>query len=184
MAKLSNTEITKINILVGIGNDRYSFFDGGIKDGEGIWYEALRDETKAERTIASRAIAKLVKDGYVTKDRQDGEDDYWVALTAKGATAALALKGEDYLSTELEAPAKAPKATIENGSGNCKCGCGDIVASMGKSQYRPGHDAKHVSNLSRAFKGANADQQDRIQKIASDSLSQALFLKFMRAVGK
>jgi hypothetical protein len=42
-----------------------------------------------------------------------------------------------------------PTATIENGSGNCLCGCGQIVGKMGKSFYKPGHDARHAGQVAR-----------------------------------
>jgi hypothetical protein len=36
-----------------------------------------------------------------------------------------------------------------HGSGNCLCGCGDLVLTMGRSLYKPGHDARHAGNLGR-----------------------------------
>lgn len=43
----------------------------------------------------------------------------------------------------------APAATEQNGSGNCLCGCSELVGRMGKSLYRPGHDARHAGTLAR-----------------------------------
>ncbi|WP_427115603.1 hypothetical protein [Pseudarthrobacter scleromae] len=39
--------------------------------------------------------------------------------------------------------------TDRNGSGNCLCGCGELVLTMGRSLYKPGHDARHAGNLGR-----------------------------------
>ena len=36
-----------------------------------------------------------------------------------------------------------------HGSGNYLCGCGELVLTMGRSLYRPGHDARHAGNLGR-----------------------------------
>ena len=42
-----------------------------------------------------------------------------------------------------------PATTKAHGSGNCLCGCGELVQTMGRSLYRPGHDARHAGNLGR-----------------------------------
>lgn len=180
MAKgLSNTKKAEINILVGIGNNKYSFFDEGIVEGSGIWYEALRDETPGmSANLAARGITQLVKDGFAIKSRDD--EDYWVELTELGAKAALAMKGDDRLSiTEEEAaPAtrKAPTAQVAAGAG-CKCGCGTQVQGK-NATYRPGHDAKHVSRLVQETKATGKQPKETSQ------LSTRLFAKYIKAVSK
>lgn len=67
----------------------------------------------------------------------------------------------------------------------CKCGCRENVA--GKSVYRPGHDARHVSRLL-----ATADEvftrtgalTELIQRAKSELPSTALYAKFIRALDK
>ncbi|AXH43980.1 hypothetical protein SEA_KINGBOB_53 [Arthrobacter phage KingBob] len=180
MAKgLSNTKKAEINILVGIGNGHYSFFDEGIVEGSGIWYDALRDETTGiSSNLAARAITLMVKDGYVTKERDD--EEYWVALTELGAKAALAMKDEGVLAITEEAvepkERKAPTAQVAQG-GQCKCGCGTQVNGK-KATYRPGHDAKHVSRLVMETKTTGKQPKETSQ------LSTRLFAKYIKAVSK
>ncbi|ALY09460.1 hypothetical protein FDH59_gp57 [Arthrobacter phage Joann] len=175
---LSNTAKAANNILVGIGAGSYSFFDEGIVEGAGIWYDALRDETPVSANLAARAITKLVQTGHFTKTRDD--EDYWVALTAKGATAALALQFADKMEIVEEAkPAterKAPTAQVAAGN-DCKCGCGTQVQGK-KATYRPGHDAKHVSRLVAETKATGKQPAEVAQ------LSTRLFAKFVKASTK
>ncbi|AZS08036.1 hypothetical protein SEA_GREENHEARTS_57 [Arthrobacter phage GreenHearts] len=178
---LSNTAKAANNILAGIGAGSYSFFDEGIVEGAGIWYDALRDETPVSANLAARAITKLVQTGHLTKTRDD--EDYWVALTAKGATAALALQFADKMEIVEEAaapttrkPAAITEARIPEG-GLCKCGCGTNVNGR-KATYRPGHDAKHVSRLVAETK-ANGKQPAEVAQ-----LSTRLFAKFVKASTK
>jgi hypothetical protein len=55
------------------------------------------------------------------------------------------------------------------GSGVCKCGtCGEIVGSMGKSLYRPGHDARHAGNIARYV--AETGDDTKINDLPTDAL--------------
>ncbi|ATW58768.1 hypothetical protein KDJ07_gp54 [Arthrobacter phage Urla] len=126
-------------------------------------------EAAANKYIASNEARKI----------RDYKHEGW---TLKVLPVVNTLTGKDAPKTEAKTPApKAQESKSPEGDG-CKCGCG--VQVTGKSAYRPGHDAKHVSNLVRATKEANTEQQGRIAGIASQTLSQPLFLKYMRAVGK
>lgn len=185
---LSNTKRAAINLMIQVGNREFSFFDQGLVEGEGMWYSDMKAEMPVSEALAARAIASVIKDGFFVKSQPDEDGERWMGLTETGIKAALALKGETPLAiVEEEAAAKPRKASeptdYEAYSGKgCHCNCG--LPTSGKSLYRPGHDAKLVSNLVRAAKGANAEQQAKIQAIASRDLSQALFLKFLRGLGK
>ncbi|QXJ40735.1 hypothetical protein [Curtobacterium phage Parvaparticeps] len=67
----------------------------------------------------------------------------------------------------------------------CKCGCRENVA--GKSVYRPGHDARHVSRLlataDEVFNRTNA-LTELVQRAKSELPSTALYAKFIRALDK
>lgn len=183
---LSNTAKAALNMIIAIGQQKYSYFDEGVANGSGIWYSALVDETPVSPALAARAVNALVKAGRLIKGDKDEDGEQWVELTELGAKIAQGLANEEPLVIVEEAAApkerKAPTAQVAAGTG-CKCGCGVQVQGK-KATYRPGHDARHVSNLVRATKGAAKDQQDKIIKIASRDLSQRLFLKFMAAVTK
>ena len=67
---------------------------------------------------------------------------------------------------------------------NCSCGCRATLT--GKGRYLPGHDAKHVSNLARAYRecAGNADTQAGIVRVAADVLTGPLFSKFVTQSAK
>lgn len=54
------------------------------------------------------------------------------------------------------------------GSGHCLCGCGDIVRSMGKSVYRPGHDARHAGQVARYV--AESGDDGAVAALPTDAL--------------
>lgn len=62
-------------------------------------------------------------------------------------------------------------------STTCRCGCGEPVTKL----YRPGHDARHVSQLVRVWV-EQPDQRDGVED-AVELLSFRLRCKFNRAVG-
>lgn len=67
---------------------------------------------------------------------------------------------------------------------NCNCGC--RAQLTGKGNYKPGHDAKHVSNLARAYRecAGNAETQVGIVKVATKVLTGPLFSKFIQQCNK
>lgn len=90
----------------------------------------------------------------------------------------------------LAAPTKVAKvrksapATKTNPAGLpvCLCGCGE--ATSRKSNYRPGHDARHVSQVVRAVRAlavpsSPADIDDLIDSLPTEKLQ----VKAMRAIG-
>lgn len=183
MAKnqLSNTEKAAINTLIDLGNSKFSYFDSGIVEGSGIWYDAMRDEMPYSSTLSARAITRMVKDGYLVKTEDaTGDDGPWIELTSKGAAAALAVKDDQKLEIVEEAAApttrKAPTAQVAEGTG-CKCGCGTQVQGK-KAHYRPGHDAKHVSRLVAETKTTGKQPKE------TSVLSPRLFAKYVAAVSK
>lgn len=58
---------------------------------------------------------------------------------------------------------------------DCACGCGDFPDKP-KSLYRPGHDAKHVSNLVAAVLGGRLTEDEAADLTTSEKLRE----KFLR----
>lgn len=77
-----------------------------------------------------------------------------------------------------EQPDTREMPTVEAPSKECKCGCGEKVGQ--KSYYRPGHDARHVSNLVRMWRAGEITSKD----VATGYLahSQKLTTKFYQQV--
>lgn len=181
---LSNTEMAVMNLEVDIAQRKFSFFDQGFEEGEGIWYSCLRDEQNVSPKLAARAISALLKLGYFVKELKDEDGEQWLGLTEEGVAhytkLAEVFKGESHRFdiVEEEAAPKAPKArkatdpSTNSGQG-CKCQCGQ--ATSGKGQYLPGHDAKHVSRLARTT-------QDAQWNAEVATLSTALRAKLQRSL--
>ncbi|AOZ65092.1 hypothetical protein KDJ05_gp56 [Arthrobacter phage Oxynfrius] len=97
--------------------------------------------------LTEAAAAKFIRSaqfGYQTKGTKV---EGW---TGKLLPVVVKLTGKDAKAETIEAPAvEVPKSPEGDG---CKCGCGTQVT--GKSAYRPGHDAKHVSRLVRETREA------------------------------
>lgn len=75
-------------ILTGIRDSSFSYFDEGITEGSGIWYDCLRDEAN----VHGRVIASLVKKGIFDRAPGDDSDDGdWISLTAEGVAIITAL---------------------------------------------------------------------------------------------
>lgn len=60
----------------------------------------------------------------------------------------------------------------------CLCGCGAQV----KGRYRPGHDARHVSQEAAAFVAADPDQRASIMDRLEKEFTPALMAKFAARV--
>lgn len=61
-----------------------------------------------------------------------------------------------------------------NTTGNCLCGCGERAGR----NYRPGHDARHVSTLVRAVAEGTTDKRAALKALPTDALRE----KFARAL--
>jgi hypothetical protein len=61
-------------------------------------------------------------------------------------------------------------------TGNCLCGCDEPTTR----NYRPGHDARHVSNLVREVTGGTLDKRGALKALPTEPLRE----KFTRALGK
>lgn len=105
---------------------------------------------------ARELLGTLVTAGLVSEQDVNGEETVWqTEVTYDHATREEAEATIDaWLATdpEFHAPAEKParrqgKATKANPAGLplCLCGCG----TPGKSNYRPGHDARHAGNVAR-----------------------------------
>lgn len=75
------------------------------------------------------------------------------------------------------APPKRSKSLSAAGKGDCKCGCGE---KTGGGLYRPGHDARHVSQLVAKVKAGDLALHDAVEEVAH---SQKLQDKLRKAVG-
>lgn len=91
--------LTKLGraLMTEIGDWHGSFFDGGIAEGEGIWFSCLTGETAGIEGLAktptgmANVITKLGQDGYLSIDGPDEDGEQWVSLTKLGAETALEL---------------------------------------------------------------------------------------------
>jgi hypothetical protein len=61
-------------------------------------------------------------------------------------------------------------------TGTCLCGCGEPAGR----NYRPGHDARHVSNLVRAVAEGTTDKRAALKALPTEPLRE----KFTRAIAK
>ena len=187
--KMSNTQKLAENLMINIGNSRYTHFDDGVSDGSGTWYDCFLGENEESRNLTARAVNANVKAGYIVKEYSPEDSDHWMYLTEAGAAKALELKEAELHGIAAEAPAKAPtgeRATTDfesyTGAG-CKCGCGAPTSGK-KASYRPGHDARHVSRLVRAIKAASPEESALLQQVAAQDLSDKLLMKLTRALTK
>ena len=110
-------------LMAAIGNQRFSFFDGGIVADEGIWHAQLTDEAAGpDSDIATtphgvaNVIAALGRKGLLNSsgEQGDGDDGVWVSLTASGAALARLLADPTSAPTRVRkgatAKAKVTKA--------------------------------------------------------------------------
>lgn len=83
------------------------------------------------------------------------------------------------MATTARAPrkAKAPDGGQETRDGKCRCGCGE---DKGKGQFRPGHDARYLSNLRKDYE-AGTLPRDRAQA-AAEAVSPAMGRKLARSL--
>jgi hypothetical protein len=133
---------------------------------------------------ARELLGVLVHEGLLAVSDVNGEEDVWQVsnpgthdeATLEEATAVI----DEFLNKTM--PNSAPTATPTNGSqpkatqpknptGKCLCTCGENVA---KSNYRPGHDARHAGNVARDivanFNTKGYDRREALAALPSDKL--------------
>lgn len=119
--KRTAANLTKMGktLLTLIGQQRLSFFDGGIVEGEGIWHGSLSDEAAGTpgmpktATGVANVVTKLVEDGYLSTAAPDENGDVWVSLTKLGAETAVQLAGPADATPAPEDEKKAGYATAK-----------------------------------------------------------------------
>lgn len=84
----------------GTGGPTFDFFDDGVVEGSGIWRDHAVDQVGrgVTRAAGRKAIARLEELGLIEVNPEldsPSDDDHWMWLTAKGATAALAVRGDE-----------------------------------------------------------------------------------------
>lgn len=94
-------------------------------------------------------------------------------LTGKDAKAQEAAPVEDAPAIVIVRD-EAPKATTGTTGNTCRCGCGEAIGT--KSQYRPGHDARHAGIVARDI-AASAHEGHERTTADSDLGSEALVRK-------
>lgn len=80
-------------------------------------------------------------------------------------------------AAKAETPAKRSPSGGSATKRPCKCGCGEMT---GGGMYRPGHDARHVSALTRAVKAGETALHDAVGELAHSAKLQD---KLRKAVG-
>lgn len=90
--------------------------------------------------------------------------------------------------TNMAATATAPKSTTRrNNSANapheCRCGCGSMIP--GKSNYKPGHDARHAGQVARAMSAVSSDSwESLLDTLPSEPLQRKALGMAERLVAK
>lgn len=143
-------------VMAAIGNREFDFFDDGVVEGSGIWFDHMASQLPGySRGTGKRELRKLEKAGLVgIGDVDTDASDRWLYLTAKGAAAAAQLEGRKIAFPELGEP-KARKSSTprvrktDEPSKPCTCECGEN-AKAGRL-YLPGHDARHAGQIARAM---------------------------------
>lgn len=143
-------------ILAAVANNEFDYFDGGLTEGSGIWFDHMASQLPGDATAVKAAMRRLVKAelfelGDVDKDME--YPDRWFCLTAKGAEAAIQLKGREIPMPEMKSGAskpRSPRVAKPKGEGKpCLCECGETAAA--ERYYLPGHDARHAGVVGRAI---------------------------------
>ena len=101
-------------------------------------------------------------DGGQCVDRRDCANVILAAAAAKRAA--------DH-QRKLEAPPKRTGGRVSGTPRDCMCGCGE---KTGGGNYRPGHDARHVSQLVASIKAGSEKLEDVIDELPSQALRDKL----------
>lgn len=135
-------------------------------------------EGRVNARYARELLATLVQAKLVGIEDVNGEGDVWQVIdpgTYDNATREEAEARIDaWLGGTKSAEVQTPKShtsssggsrlKVKNESGTCRCGCGEPT----KSNYRPGHDARHAGMIGRAI--AAGEGADRITELPSPAL--------------
>jgi hypothetical protein len=87
------------------------------------------------------------------------------------------------MATNTKTPAQAATTNVLIGTGKCACSCGEPVSKT--SNFRPGHDARLVSQLLRDLHAEDLDgpvPDDEVTRALALLPSAALRAKFARGV--
>lgn len=164
-------------VMTAIGQNKLPGFTEGITSGSGTWHKELCRELTDEGLAVSstpRGAATVIRslnDKGLLYTHDSGQGD-WTVLTEAGAELANLLTKPVEEQTETH-----QMAIVEASTRTCKCGCGELVGK--KSFYRPGHDARHVSNLVRMWRAGEIVGKDAIAHLAH---SDKLIAKFNQQV--
>lgn len=96
---------------------------------------------------------------------------------ANAIAAAYAVKTAERRKRAAVAPPKKTGGRAQGSPRDCKCGCGE---KTGGGLYRPGHDARHVSNLVAHVKAGELDVEAARDAVAH---SDKLVAKLEKAIG-
>ncbi len=146
-------------------------------------------EDKINLRYARELLGVLVHEGLVTISDVNGEDQVWQvtgdtiddisteeadAFITKWLDEKIPNPGTATTATGEKVTVSKPKpAQVKNPTGTCRCGCGENVA---KSNYRPGHDARHAGNVARAIAADGSiettSSKALLDALPSDALKQ------------
>lgn len=132
--------------LDNIGNYRYARELVGVLSNQGLI---------AEQDVNGEEIVyQTYPDTYDNIDRAEAERRIDEFLNKAIPATTTASPNPTKKERKMTATTTAPKSTDLR---TCTCGCGENVA--GKSNYRPGHDARHAGNIARAAFALRKDGQ-------------------------
>lgn len=131
---------------------------------------------------AREVLGVLVNAGLVIQDQVNGGEDVWQAaetydmversVAEKTIDSWLAEQGVEKPTPAQEVKVPMRKNTKPKADPNpadlplCKCGCGSPCSR--KSNYRPGHDARHAGNVARAI--AASEDYTLLNDLPTDAL--------------
>lgn len=138
--------LTKLGreLMRRIGAGQFSFFDGGITEGSGIWSEVLGGEFADTCKNAGGVIGRLVKQDLLTRSETGEADGAWVDLTALGAAVAKRLAAEPSGKVVAISEAKTAKAS------KAKATKAPAKATPAKAKANPTAQAKALAELESA----------------------------------
>lgn len=116
----------------------------------------VRLEVNGNKKYARELTALLEKGGLIALSDVNGEDEVWQTYPDSYDTMdrdEAERRIDEFLGDpkDLAPAAEKPEVTAEGSP--CKCGCGEATGK--KSNYRPGHDARHAGNVGRAIASAS-----------------------------
>lgn len=144
--------------------------------------QEVADLVNGNVRYARELLGVLTTNNLLTATDVNGDGDVWQVIdpgtyddhTRDEAEAVIdAFIAKHLLTTakKATAPKSKPDSVTADGS-PCLCGCGEATGK--KSNYRPGHDARHAGNVGRAIAAEYAtpgfDRRELLAVLPSDSL--------------